>query len=417
MTNRICLLNSITQIPELTDNGNVSLFQIGNDVFACGETCYFHNISPGSLKPRERYDASKTFGMEIMSAHPLTDEDGAVYNIGVSFKTGLKYNIVKITPSSTSPVKDSIKKAKVVASIPCSSNTHISYMHSFGLTKNYIICIEQPYGISVSKVLAASMKKHEQCQLDWMDWREGVRNRFILVHKQTGKVIKTDFYSATPFFFFHVINCYEENDQIIIDMPTIKDASFIVAFTLTRVRNGENESDCMPVGKRFVIPIVSDVKNVSENVNLVEVKSTASAIRTGSEIVLTPEILVDEGLESPTINKNYLGRKYNYYYATGSAWKTDFINCVSKVDTKNKKFSNWKENEFCFMEEPLFVPNPKGTTEDDGVLLCVVTDVRDEHEDFLIVLNAKNMEELGRAKFKSNLPHGIHGLFLPAGSS
>ncbi len=61
----------------------------------------------------------------------------------------------------------------------------------------------------------------------------------------------------------------------------------------------------------------------------------------------------------------------------------------------------------------MYISNPSGESEDDGVVLCALTDSRAGYEDFLIFLDAKTMSEIARAAFKSHIPSALHGLFLP----
>lgn len=85
------------------------------------------------------------------------------------------------------------------------------------MTKNYIIFIEQPFIINVAKFLSYGLFRNEALS-HWLEWHPNHMNRFYIVEKETGKLIKTEILSSSPFFFLHVINCYEDNNQIVIDM-------------------------------------------------------------------------------------------------------------------------------------------------------------------------------------------------------
>jgi carotenoid cleavage dioxygenase-like enzyme len=62
----------------------------------------------------------------------------------------------------------------------------------------------------------------------------------------------------------------------------------------------------------------------------------------------------------------------------------------------------------CFPGEPIFVPNPQGREEDDGVVLSLVLDFAHSRS-FLLILNAKTMTELARAETPHAIPVGLHG--------
>jgi len=285
----------------------------------------------------------------------------------------------------------------------------MSYNHSFAMTKNYIVFIEQPFVMNLAKA-AMTYLKSPPFQ-DWLEWRPELKNRFFVVEKSTGKLMKTEFLAKDPFFFLHQINAYEENDQIIIDLNAYANADVIQSMDLNKLRNGDFSNESLASCHRFVIPLVQ-TKDVPENIDLVAVKSEASAVRMGNSILLTPEVFTKEGFELPSCNKKFAGKKYSYFYAAGTFSKTDFSNSICKVDTKSKQTSFWKDSSYSFPGEPIFVPNPNGVAEDDGVLISAVTDTRDEASDFVVILDAKSMKELGRAKFKSHIPQALHGLFL-----
>ena len=60
--------------------------------------------------------------------------------------------------------------------------------------------------------------------------------------------------------------------------------------------------------------------------------------------------------------------------------------------------------------EPVFVPRPGAVAEDDGVVLSVALDgIR--RKSALLVLDARNMEEITRASVPHHIPFGFHGLY------
>lgn len=85
-----------------------------------------------------------------------------------------------------------------------------------------------------------------------------------------------------------------------------------------------------------------------------------------------------------------------------------------KVDVETGDAKTWKESEYMYPGEVQFVPCPGSSSEDDGILLAAVTDVRKGEPDFLLVLDAKNLTEVARAEVTVHIPNVIHGLFLPS---
>ena len=319
-----------------------------------------------------------------------------------------------------------MKKSKIICTIPSSWTGLMSYTHSFGMTKNYIIFIEQPYCMGIAKAAFCIVKGQGYCFQDWLEWRPEHRNRFYIIDKESGKVVKSEFMSQDPFFFLHFINCYEDNNQIVIDINAYPNPSLLEEMTMSKLRSGhycngdESFTSSKPCAQRFVVPLVSgDLKDVPENINLVEVKSDAVAVRKGNQIILLPEVLTETGLEFPNINKNFQSRKYEYFWATGwnllSAGSPGYFeNSICKINIKKKESILWRDGNYHFPGEPYFIPNPKAGSaeEDDGVIISTVTDSRRNANDFLLFLDGKTMKELGRAQFKAHIPQQIHGMFL-----
>jgi len=62
----------------------------------------------------------------------------------------------------------------------------------------------------------------------------------------------------------------------------------------------------------------------------------------------------------------------------------------------------------CYPSEVVFVPNPSGQNEDDGVLLSCVYDSRRD-ESFILVINASTMKEIARAYTGFRISPQFHG--------
>jgi carotenoid cleavage dioxygenase-like enzyme len=286
------------------------------------------------------------------------------------------------------------------------------------MTKNYIILIEQPYVMNASKVVGSVLAKTAPI-CSWLEWKPEFGNKFFIVEKETGKVLKADVVSADPFFFLHIINAFEINDHIILDITTFPNANSITTeLNLEKLRRMSIDASGAdhPSGERFVIPLV-DLEDCKEGENMVGIKSEATAVRRGKQLVLTAETVTEKGLELPVINKKFLSKKTSFYYATGSASKGYFENSVCKVHASKKETILWRESEHYYLGEPMFVQAPNSQSEDDGVLISAVTDNRENTEDFLLFLDAKTMKELGRAYFKDEISYSVHGIFIEDESS
>ena len=71
-----------------------------------------------------------------------------------------------------------------------------------------------------------------------------------------------------------------------------------------------------------------------------------------------------------------------------------------KTDIKNRSDLQWQE-EGKHPSEPVFVANPNGTAEDDGVILSALTHSHEPNATTLLILDANNLEEIARVDFET----------------
>ena len=71
----------------------------------------------------------------------------------------------------------------------------------------------------------------------------------------------------------------------------------------------------------------------------------------------------------------------------------------------------WKSEKGVVPSLPMFMPTPGGTAEDDGIIITNCTGVNGL-KSFFVVLDARTMEEIGRANIPFHVGFGIHGNFF-----
>ena len=90
-----------------------------------------------------------------------------------------------------------------------------------------------------------------------------------------------------------------------------------------------------------------------------------------------------------------------------------FFDRVIKLEIETDQALYWHQPH-CFPGEPVFVRTPDSSSEDDGVLLCVVLSGERAHS-FLLLLDARDLQEIARAELPVPVPHGFHGFFERSG--
>lgn len=102
-----------------------------------------------------------------------------------------------------------------------------------------------------------------------------------------------------------------------------------------------------------------------------------------------------------------------YLYGACSTRPTNAHNSVAKFDVEQGSLEVWHEAG-TLVGEPVFVPAPEATAEDDGVVMVVL--VQADGSSALVVLDGKSLEEVARCRVPYQLTIGFHGTFLPSSS-
>uniref|UniRef100_A0A2K5X5P5 Carotenoid-cleaving dioxygenase, mitochondrial n=1 Tax=Macaca fascicularis TaxID=9541 RepID=A0A2K5X5P5_MACFA len=405
----------------MTDNTNVNYVRYKGDYYLCTETNLMNKVDIETLEKTEKVDWSKFIAVNGATAHPHYDPDGTAYNMGNSFGPfGFSYKVIRVPPEKVD-LEETIHGAQVICSIAPTEKGKPSYYHSFGMTRNYIIFIEQPLKMNLWKI--ATSKIRGKAFSDGISWEPQCNTRFHVVDKHTGQLLPGRYYSK-PFVAFHHINAFEDQGCVIIDLCCQDNGRILEVYQLQNLRKAGEELDQVynsagrSFPRRFVLPLNVSL-NAPEGDNLSPLSYTsASAVKQADGTIwcshenLHQEDLEKEGgIEFPQIYYGqFSGKKYRFFYGCG--FRHLVGDSLIKVDVVNKTLKVWREDGF-YPSEPVFVPVPGTNEEDGGVILSVVITPNQNESNFLLVLDAKNFEELGRAEVPVQMPYGFHGTFIP----
>ncbi|XP_008211130.1 carotenoid isomerooxygenase isoform X1 [Nasonia vitripennis] len=452
----------------MSDNSMISVYPFGDEYYTFTESPVIHRIDPKSLETLRKVNVANFVNIVSHTSHPHVMSDGTVYNLGMSItKRGPAYNIIKFTPNIFTDDNRAKKRkltmfeqAEIVSTIPSRWIFNPSYMHTFGITQNYFIIVEQPLAIALMSMVACQIKNEPMCTC--LKWHENENTRIHLISRDSGKVEKT--FIAEAFFYLHMINQYETRDgnYVVLDLCCYRDAKMLDCMYVDAMQSMHKNPDYSKLFRgrplRFILPLNEPAQNTSPDVNLVKINNAyqrpdtfndrlddkklmnkrreldennnsthdsnkyenlhqrkAAAFRLpNGNIFVKPELLCDLGCETPRINNDSnLGNEYRYFYAISSDVDIENPGSVIKVDTKHKTKKIWCEKGV-YPSEPIFVPDPSGKNEDDGVVLsALVWGQERETEVGLLVLNAATFEEIARVTFDTPgpVPKCLHGWF------
>ncbi|XP_014276588.1 carotenoid-cleaving dioxygenase, mitochondrial [Halyomorpha halys] len=401
-------------VPELTDNVGNNIFKLGNTIYLSTESSTQRILDPNDLSTNKKVNAASLLKVNLLCSHVLVDEDGTAYTIGSAFSNGFKCQIIKIPKPSNQTVVPGLEYSKgyTLATLDNKIPKFSGYHHSFGMSKRWIIYIEQPLFMNNMKMMTAYFRG--RTLLECMEWIPHEKNRFFLIDKVSGEIKPIIYESQSAFFFLHISNAYEDNGELIIDLIGHDSSEILTKLHLKYLRNADFSLNDKASARRYILPLVDNLESLPEKENLIKRDKRVSAMRIKNKIIVNGAILTEPNFNLPNINPAFFCRKYKYFYATGLFGLSVYRACIVKVNVETGEVLTWKENDDAIPGEPVFVANPRCQDEDGGILLAGVTDLREGQKDFLVVIDAKTMVEVARAEVEAHVPHLFHGIFLPS---
>ena len=355
-------------VPRISDNTNVNVVRLGQDLVAMTEGDTQLVIDDDTLAAvRPVAYANDRLGGAIMTAHPHFDfERGKVVNVATGFGANGVISIYEHEPTA--------RQREVVGSW---RTKRVPYVHTFGLTAQHAILVAHPFAVTPVKMLWSS-----KGYIDHFDWHPEEGTRLVVVDRSSGEARE---HVTEAFFIFHTVNAFERADATVLDLLAYPNADIVRSLRTDRM--AAELPDLRPSLLRIVM-------------------------RPGVERA-TVEKLSDVGFEFPSTNyKRVSGRPYRFAYGAsdgyqaGRAWSS----AVVKVDTETGASKSFSDGVHVF-GEPLFVSRPQGESEDDGVLLSVGS-ANDAEMSMLAVIDAKTMSLVASAGVPSSIPLGFHGSFV-----
>ncbi|CAG8543312.1 10958_t:CDS:2 [Ambispora gerdemannii] len=340
--------------------------------------------------PHSHYDSTTgeliNFNMEY---HPL----------------GTKYNFFSL--SETQPSGD------LIASITAKA----SYVHSFAVTPRFIILVIFPfYGRN-----AGLNFKWSDNILDSFVFRPEDPTLFYVISRTKKKHVST--YKSDACFAFHHINAFEDDeDNVYIDIASYENDEILNFLNLRELREGFIKQLPLAEIRRFALlnielesvkfdaqPQASQVEILQNTVSTLFTKRTPE-----NQTSIYPYPIAnyvrcsDSALELPSINPYYQRLRYRYVYGIGFSAKAagqvgQIWDSLVKCDLDTKEAVGMWSQEDCYPSEAIFVPVPESTEEDEGILLSIVFNGK-ENKSFLLVLDAKTLREIAIAHLPEVIP-------------
>ncbi|MGB7484865.1 MAG: carotenoid oxygenase family protein [Phormidesmis sp.] len=359
---------------KLKNIANTHIVYWGDKLLALWEAAEPHRLNPNTLETEGLdYLEGLLDQGDAFAAHPKFDPDcdGTPRMVNFGVKAGLSSTIslYEFTP-------DGKLARQSKQSVP-----GFAFLHDFAITPNYYVFVQNPVSFNPFPFVVG-LKGAAEC----IQFNPKQPTKIVLIPRDGQGDVR--FFDTDPCFVFHHANAFEQGDQLILDsvcydsFPTLdgsEDYSTV-------------DFDHVPASQlwRFTVNLATEA---------VEVKK-----------------LIERPCEFPTLSPQCVGRAYRYLYmgTTDEPIKNAPLQALIKRDMETGEEQLWSAAPRGFGGEPLFVPNPEASAEDDGwVLLWIYNAASDRTE--LTIFNAQDITAgpVATLKLTHHVPYGLHGSFTP----
>ncbi|PIA38424.1 hypothetical protein AQUCO_02800259v1 [Aquilegia coerulea] len=405
-------LASLFSGASLTDNANAGVMQLADGRVLCitETTKGSYEIDPTTLETIGKFEYTDNLGTILQAAHGNVTKTDYLTILPDMITPG--YQVVRMEAGTN--------ERKLLGRVNCRGGPQVGWVHSFPVTENYVIVPEMPLRYSTQNLL--NVEPTPLYKFAWLPESKGymhvmckasgniVSNKelnmqvtlisitIMILFLMTLQQLKVASVEVPLFVTFHYLNAYEETDEdgrltnIIVDCCEHEaDTTILDVLRLQNLRSN-GDINMLPFARigRFTLPMDGSPMGTLE--------AAVDPTQHG------------RGMDTATINNEYIGKKHRYVYGCGAHRPTNFPNMLTKVDVVNMTTKTWHD-EGAIPSEPFFVPRPGAIEEDDGVVISMISD-RDG-EGYALLLDGTTFEEISRAKFPYGLPYGLHGCWIP----
>jgi len=425
-----------TKLHFMHDNLNANIVLIGDNLVAISDLSGDIMINMDTLDVTGNYNFINQEKLNIItSAHP--QEWSVNKNIIFNYESDImemKYKFYFINTSEPLKKGETYHKKYFYEF----KTDKFSYVHSFSLTRKYLIFIEYPIYWNIEDII------NSVDILKSLKWIENITTKVHIIDLSNteSKIITLE---TKPFFSLHHINAFDfldgENGEnnIFLELITYENSSILDYFYMNNLLNLNNNKNKIPGGNYSKLIINLNKQKDKQNIELIT------------------EIFIKELIEMPSVNPIFKGLPYKYFYSITDTGK------IIKVNIITGEILDWS-NDYDIPTEPIFIPynssyknsnrfdfdfefnfdnisKSKGDLtfckdricnnnnyncipdyiwnindmnfdfeEDNGIIVSVVLDVNKE-KSYLLFLDAKTMKELAKAYISTHIPYTCHGFF------
>ncbi|MDZ7917477.1 MAG: carotenoid oxygenase family protein [Rhodococcus sp. (in: high G+C Gram-positive bacteria)] len=335
--------------------------QVLSTWYLCGTP---YAVDPLSLETLGAQDFLGTFAGDMM-AHPKVDETTGEliwFDYGPDMDY-LRYGIIGAEGTQTHETKIDLPGPRLP--------------HDIAITENYSVLMDLPL---VQDHEARKAGKYR------IFYDQALPARFAVIPRHgTGQDVR--WFEAKPCYIYHVVNSWEQGDEIIMDA--------------CRVKNPQHQST-------FEHPLSNMLAYMRLDAQLYRYRFN---LRTG---MTTETPLDDANIEFPSVDSRIMGREHRYSYNMSLANEpTLLFDGLVKFDSQTQTKEEHKFGPGRWGSEAPFAARDGSTSETDGYLVCFVNDEAEDRGE-INIFDAENIEDgpVARVLLPQRVPSGFHACWI-----
>jgi all-trans-8'-apo-beta-carotenal 15,15'-oxygenase len=330
-------------------------------VFATCEAGKPFEIDPGDLASIGETDLGVVDGAFSAHAHRVPSRR-CTYNFGVSHRFGTKLSVYAMPDDGV---------VTCIAHLPLEG---VRLVHDFVATERHLVFAVAPQYLSLWRTLRG------QGPVGSAAWREAKGTEILVVPIDApASVVR---FRTDAFLMEHLVNAFEDGDDVVFDYTHYKSADGLERYVRGLIR-GTVEG-----------PLGASIRRAH-----VDVKGRK----------FTSETILDHPVELPRVAPRVECVRHRFAYCVKAADDAPFV-AVLKHDTESGRVETYSPGDGRYPGEAIFVPRDTASAEDDGWLLTMVYDARDDWSR-LEVLDARRIGDgpVASCRFDHPIPFGFHG--------
>ncbi|MDH6679964.1 carotenoid cleavage dioxygenase-like enzyme [Rhodococcus sp. LBL1] len=329
--------------------------------YLCGTP---YGVDPLSLETLGAQDFLGTFAGDMM-AHPKVDESTGEliwFDYGPD-QNFLRYGIIGPNGQQTHLTQVDLPAPRLP--------------HDIAITKNYSILMDLPL---VQDQDARRAGKYR------IFYDQELPSRFAVIPRHgTGAQVR--WFEAKPCYIYHVVNSWEQGDEIIMDV--------------CRVKNPQHQTT-------FDHPLASMLAYMRLDAQLYRYRFD---LRTGTT---TETPLDDANIEFPSVDSRIMGQSHRYSYSMSLGNEpTLLFDGLVRFDSQTGTKEEHKFGPGRWGAEAPFAPRDGSTGETDGYLVCFVNDEAEDRGE-INIFDAADVAAgpLARVLLPQRVPSGFHACWI-----